>query len=191
MKGTAFAVPFFVSFTMKYILLIAIFCFSVQVYSQHKSLELGEKVPNITIKNHLGGYNNLYENLGQTTIVHFWGSWSKACIPMNKYLGDIYQKHKLEGLVIFSVSIDKKTRHWLEEIENQGLGWPLHGSDFKGMVHSKPAKDYEIFEVPSTFVLDEELLISYFYGATINLMERDLLENMFKKLENDHYVNNV
>lgn len=148
------------------------------VFSQ-TSLKIGDKAPEITLKGKDGDVIKLSESTGSLTIVHFWASWSKPCKPMNQYLSQAYSKYKKEGLEIFSVSIDKKPRTWFEAIENQKLNWPNHVSDFKGMVYSKPAKDYKIYEVPSIFVLDEKGMIQM-----INPTQDELIKKL-KTLDNE------
>ena len=54
----------------------------------------------------------------------------------------------------YYISIDKKKKSWTKAIHDQKLGWKHHVCDFRGLIHSKPAKDYFLFEVPTTFLLD-------------------------------------
>jgi peroxiredoxin len=147
------------------------------------SLKVGDIAPEITLKDKSGDVIKLSEHTGSLTIVHFWASWSKACKPMNQFLSQNYSKYNKEGLEIFSISIDKKGRTWLEEIHKQKLNWPHHVSDFKGMVYSKPAKDYKIYEVPSIFLLDENGVIIMINPSQDELSKRlKLLESELKVL---------
>jgi peroxiredoxin len=144
---------------MKKLLSILVISFLISPNFAQTSLKIGDQAPEIYLKDKTGKFIKLSENMSSLTIVHFWASWSNACKPMNQLLSESYTKYRRDGLEIFSVSIDKKGRNWLAEIENQKLTWPHHVSDFKGMVYSKPAKDYKIYEVPSIFVLNEKGII--------------------------------
>ena len=140
---------------MKFIVYtVFFFFFQATVFSQ-TGLLLGRLAPEITLKDQSGQTIKLSDNFGSLTIVHFWASWSKACKPMNQFLSQNYSRYNREGLKIFSVSVDKKARPWFDAIDKQKLNWPLHVSDFKGLVYSNPAKDYKIYEVPSIFLVDE------------------------------------
>lgn len=149
------------------------------VLSAQTTLQVGTMAPDISLKDKNGEMIRLSEHRGSLTIVHFWASWSKACKPMNQFLVQSYSKYRKEGLEIFSVSIDKKARTWLEEIAQQKLNWPHHVSDFKGMVYSKPAKDYKIYEVPSIFLLDENGVI-----VMVNPTEDELAKRL-KQLDSE------
>ena len=139
--------------------LILLFLYLSTFLSAQATLKVGTVAPDIALKGRDGQVVRLSENRGSLTIVHFWASWSEACKPMNQFLTQSYSKYRKEGLEIFSISIDKKARSWLEGVDEQKLNWPNHVSDFKGMVYSKPAKDYKIYEVPSVFLLDESGVI--------------------------------
>jgi len=162
-------------------LLLIITFSSLLVYSQ-ANLQVGDKAPEINLKDKDGKYIKLSDTHGSLTIVHFWASWSKACKPMNQFLAQSYSKYEKEGLEIFSVSLDKKARTWLEQIQSQKLDWPYHVSDFKGMVYSKPAKDYKIFEVPYIFLLDENGIIIMINPTTEELAKRLKLLDMGLKI---------
>ena len=144
------------------------------------SLKVGGLAPEITLKNEDGETITLSESKGTLTVVHFWASWSKPCKEKNRFLAQVYSKNKKEGFEIFSISIDKKQKNWLTAIKKQNLNWKYHTNDFKGMVYSKPAKDYKIYEVPTLFLLDEkgEILM-------INPSEKELEEKL-KSL--DEYI---
>ena len=140
---------------MKIVIYLVLLFITNQVAFCQRTLVIDDYAPDIILNDTEGKVIKLSENLGSLTIVHFWASWSMACQPMNQFLAQGYAKYNKEGLEIFSVSIDKDASTWLEEIDKQELNWPYHVSDFKGMVYSKPAKDYKIYQVPSIFLIDE------------------------------------
>ncbi len=157
--------------------LVVFFLFIFQLSYAQLTLKVGDIAPDITLNDQNGNAITLSDKLKQVTIVHFWASWSKACIPMNHYLNQLHNKYKKEGLEIFSVSIDKKEKSWLNAIKSQKLNWSHHVCDFRGLIHSKPAKDYFLFEVPTIFVLDQNGII-----LAIN-PEQDELNRILKEME--------
>ncbi|MDB4835378.1 TlpA family protein disulfide reductase [Cyclobacteriaceae bacterium] len=160
-------------------LLFHVFLFIGLLSFGQRSLELGSLAPDIEGRTPDGKKLILSNELGSITIVHFWASWSKACTPMNNYLTQVYTRYKKEGVKIFSVSIDKKEKSWQSAIKSNKLTWETHICDFKGLIHSKPAKDYFIFEVPTIFVLDENGKV-----LAINPTQ-DELNKRLKALETD------
>lgn len=107
---------------------------------------------NFTAPNPEGKLISLKQSLGKITIVDFWASWCKPCRIENPNLVAIYKDFHSKGLNIVGVSLDKDSKKWKEAIANDKLSW-IHVSHLK--FWDEPiALQYEVQEIPSTFILD-------------------------------------
>jgi thiol-disulfide isomerase/thioredoxin len=89
---------------------------------------------------------------GKVTIVDFWASWCGPCRAENPNMVSIYNEFHSKGLNIIGVSLDDDATKWKNAIKKDKLIW-YHVSNLKGW--SDPiAKQYEVDEIPATFIFD-------------------------------------
>ena len=63
---------------------------------------------------------------GKYVLLDFWASWCVPCIKSFPHLKELYAKYKDKGLVVISISVDKKKdeQKWLDAIDkNEIAGW--------------------------------------------------------------------
>jgi len=116
---------------------------------------LNEKAPNISLQTPSGDTIELGDLLGKYVLLDFWASWCQPCRMENPNIVKIYEKYHYLGLELFSVSLDANAIQWKKAIEMDKLAWQYHGCDFKGW-QSKPAQDYKVDAIPSTFLIDKK-----------------------------------
>jgi thiol-disulfide isomerase/thioredoxin len=137
-----------------------------------KFLSIGSIAPDLTYKNPNGELMSLSDLKGKVVLLDFWASWCAPCRKDNPNVVRIYNEYKDKGFEVFSVSLDKDGKQWVQAIQADGLAWPAHISDLNGW-KSAPAKTYGIKSIPSTFLLGKD-------GKIIakNLRGRDLEEKI-------------
>jgi thiol-disulfide isomerase/thioredoxin len=96
----------------------------------------------------------LKESLGKVTIVDFWASWCGPCRAENPNVVAIYNELHSKGLNIIGVSLDEDADKWKKAIAKDKLSW-TQVSNLKGW-KDPIAVQYNIEEIPSTFILDDK-----------------------------------
>jgi len=113
---------------------------------------IGNKAPEFSAPNPEGKIVSLKESLGKVTIIDFWASWCKPCREENPNVVALYNEYHPKGLNIISVSLDKDAAAWKEAIAKDQLNWN-HVSNLKNW-EEPIAREYNIYSVPATFLLD-------------------------------------
>jgi thiol-disulfide isomerase/thioredoxin len=127
-------------------------------------LEIGQRVPDITLAAPDGSSLSLSSLKGKIVLIDFWASWCMPCRIENPNLVKVYNKYnnkkfaRGKGFTIFSVSLDTDKEAWVRTIDNDGLSWDYHVSDLKGW-YSKAAVLYKVEAIPSNFLVDGDGII--------------------------------
>ncbi|MFN5444199.1 MAG: TlpA family protein disulfide reductase [Crocinitomicaceae bacterium] len=120
--------------------------------------EVGEKAPEIELKDNNGKKVKLSDLQGKVVLIDFWASWCGPCRRENPNVVEAFSKyHKskfinAKGFEVFSVSLDKNEQAWLEAIKKDNLTWDSHVWDKGGEF----AKQYKITSIPMAFLIDGE-----------------------------------
>lgn len=119
-----------------------------------KKTAIGQVAPEIIQNDPFGKSVALSSLRGKYVLVDFWASWCRPCREENPNVVRMYNKYKIRGFDVFSVSLDDNKDAWIKAINDDKLLW-THVSDLQKW-NSSVVKDYNIEGIPFTVLLDKE-----------------------------------
>lgn len=126
-----------------------------EIFDTVSATEIGKKAPEFTAKDTRGKEISLSDSMGKkVTIVDFWASWCMPCRQENPNMVALYKEFHGKGLNIIGVSLDIDSKEWITAIAKDQLTWS-QVSNLKQW-EDPIAKQYNVNQIPSTFVLDQD-----------------------------------
>ena len=127
-------------------------------------LNLGNKAPEIALKNPEGKVIKLSSLKGKLVLIDFWASWCGPCRYENPTVVKAYNNYKDKkftggkGFTVYSVSLDANMDAWKKAITQDNLTWEYHVSDLQGW-NSAAAAQYAVTGIPYNFLINEKGII--------------------------------
>jgi len=129
-----------------------------------EGLNVGEKLPEITLNDIQGNPRNLSDLRGYVVFVDFWASWCQPCRRENPVIVNTYNDFSgadfktAKGFRVFNVSLDTSKEDWINAIEKDNMHWDEHVSDLRGW-RSPVARNFNVRSIPMNYLIDENGVI--------------------------------
>ena len=127
-------------------------------------LNLGNRAPEIVMKNPEGKEIALSSLKGKLVLIDFWASWCGPCRYENPHVVKAYETYKDlkfkggKGFTVYSVSLDANPEAWKNAIVKDRLSWNYHVSDLKGWGNAAAAQ-YGVSGIPMNFLINDKGVI--------------------------------
>lgn len=122
-----------------------------------KQVSIGGKVSEITAPNPSGDEISLYNNLGEYTLIDFFGSWCGPCRTESEHLNRMYDQYNDAGFEIFGFGVEFDRQSWLRALDQDNRTWTNVStvSGYEGEI----AREYAITSLPKNFLVDKDGII--------------------------------
>lgn len=151
--------------------------------SDFKNSKVGSTAPDFILKDYNGEMVSLAAfREKKYVLIDFWASWCEPCRDDLPFLKDIYEKYKVKGFEIISISRDKNLNSWRKAIANEKIGLWKHISIAENQ--TKIEDNYLVTAIPVKILINSrgEIIGRWKGSGAENKMElKKILEKTFDK----------
>jgi cytochrome c biogenesis protein CcmG/thiol:disulfide interchange protein DsbE len=146
--------------------------------------EMRKPAPDFALPGLHGETVRLSDFHGKVVLVNFWGTWCVPCKEETPALAAVYRKLHDQGLAIVGVDLRNQERPGPDGdadvrafTERYGVSYPI-ALDVAG----ETARAFQIYPLPTSFVVDQSGMIRYVRVGQITAQE---VEALFVRLQHD------
>ncbi len=143
----------------KTLIILIIFVLSVSPVASRNTVTPGEEAPGFILPDTDGTELSLAGMKGRIVILIFWRAGQERSMEALTALQSVYTEFKEQEVMVLALSSDEGGPQVISETkQSKQLTYP--------MVHDAGKKvygDYGVFGIPSTFIIDKEGTVNYYY----------------------------
>ncbi|SMC60906.1 TlpA disulfide reductase family protein [Pedobacter nyackensis] len=143
---------------------------SIPIYAQ-RSIKIGDKAPEISVKHWLKGEPiKNFEN-GKVYVVEFWATWCKPCIELMPHLGELARQYKDKVQVIGINILDRTPKDKIASFVRE-MGDKI---DYTvGLDDGTMSENWFISSgstgIPTSFIVDQQGKIAWYGNSGLDVM---------------------
>ena len=118
------------------------------------------EAPNFTLKSIRGDNLKLSERRGEVIVLAFWATWCDPCKQIMPMLNDLYLRYRDEGFTLLAINVEKDADKVRKELRSLQVSFPVLID-----VTSEVSKNYEVEEMPSTYLIDRDGNLRYTHNG--------------------------
>ena len=136
---------------MRYFLIALSFLFLTAEAPSPWSIDelVGKKAPEFTLKDMNDKAVSLSSLKGNVVLISFWATWCPPCRDEMPSLNRLYREFRNRGLAIVAVSTDRSASLVKDFLGKTPVDFPVLMDS-----GSKVARQFKVFSLPTTFLLD-------------------------------------
>lgn len=143
-----------------------------------KKLLIGEKAPELILKNQEGEWHSFYEVPNKYTLLIFWAPSCGHCATIIPALYNFYKEYKdVYDIGAYAINTDigpEEVEKWKKYVQDKGLDWDNYNG---GEANVDWHEVYDIISTPVIYLLDQDKKI---IGKKL---DADILKKLFAILE--------
>lgn len=138
---------------MRYLLLCFAFLFLTAEAPSPWSIDelVGKKAPEVTLKDMNEKTVSLSSLKGNAVLINFWATWCPPCRDEMPSLNRLYREYRNKGLIVVAVSTDRSASPVKDFLGKNPVDFPVLMDS-----NSKAAKQFKVFSLPTTLLLDKK-----------------------------------
>ena len=118
---------------------------------QYRAVELGEEVPDFTLRKDDGQPASLADFRGKIVVLNFWASWCGPCVDELPSLKQFAQRYADTDVVVLGVSLDEDPDAYKEFLTK----YDIQFLNMRNPSHSV-SDQYGTFKLPETYIISRD-----------------------------------
>lgn len=133
-----------------------------------KEPSMRKTAPQFALQDSVGKSARLTDYHGKVVVLDFWATWCHGCKQEIPWFAEFHHKYGKQGLAVIGVSMDDEGWKVVTPfVKSAGVPYRIV------LGNQATAKEYGIFNMPDTFLIDRKGRIAAAYSGMVN---RDDLE---------------
>lgn len=151
-----------------------VFCLLFIVQSSKAQIKVGEKAPELLIKEWIKNVPKSKDLKGKFIIIDFWATWCAPCLETVPHFNKLVEQNKSRNDLVFLALTDEK---------KDKVNFLLKKISFSAAVVSDPSRkifdDYKIDKIPTCVIIDDKSQVKWVGHSGI--LNNEIIQNVLNR----------